>query len=624
MEEMNNSLKQLFGKFADDSTTVMSPANFNEFVTGCQLLDAVFSPKQADEVFVDASNKETLDFTNFRNAVAAVARHKYVTIPKLLEHVVTETSKSEFYGAGQTPGLVAWRIENKIPVPVPSDALHKLYTGDSYIFLKTIHGSSGTAWNIHFWLGKESSVDEIGIAAYKTVELDESLGGGPVQYREVQDNESELFLQLFEETIEYLQGGVDSGFKTVVRGVHRTRLLRLKGAKSVRVTEVKCVSGSLNTGDAFLLDLHPSLFVFYGADCSRAEKLKAQEVARGIKDGERGGKAALVFVDEDPHCAEFWEALGGEVTVTDPGEDDAAADARVAQATKLLRVSDSGGELTVTEAKAVLRAELDTEDVFLLDADDEVFVWVGKACSPAERKEGVPRAQAYLAQAGKPAHTRVTRLVEGMESNCAAFRSHFTDWESEERKRAPPPKPADFSAPRSVGVAKAPVQEDVDVAALASGAAHGAAGEAEAMVDGGGGALQIWRIEQLERVEWPERLHGQFYAGDSFLVLYTYTRAGSSLEEYIIYFWQGVDSSQDEKAASALQAKQLDDEMGDRPVQCRVVQGKEPEHFRQLFAGRMVVHSGGCASGFKNRKDEDSYDTDGVSLFHVKVLAGFQ
>lgn len=33
----------------------------------------------------------------------------------------------------------------------------------------------------------------------------------------------------------------------------------------------------------------------------------------------------------------------------------------------------------------------------------------------------------------------------------------------------------------------------------------------------------------------------------------------------------------------------------------RVTQGKEPSFFRELFNGRMVVHSGGVASGWKNK-----------------------
>jgi hypothetical protein len=32
----------------------------------------------------------------------------------------------------------------------------------------------------------------------------------------------------------------------------------------------------------------------------------------------------------------------------------------------------------------------------------------------------------------------------------------------------------------------------------------------------------------------------------------------------------------------------------------------------------MVIHKGGRASGFKNVNDADSYDDDGVSLFHVR------
>jgi hypothetical protein len=36
----------------------------------------------------------------------------------------------------------------------------------------------------------------------------------------------------------------------------------------------------------------------------------------------------------------------------------------------------------------------------------------------------------------------------------------------------------------------------------------------------------------------------------------------------------------------------------------------------------MIVHAGGKASGFKNVADSDSYDTDGVSLYHVKGEGG--
>ena len=53
-------------------------------------------------------------------------------------------------------------------------------------------------------------------------------------------------------------------------------------------------------------------------------------------------------------------------------------------------------------------------------------------------------------------------------------------------------------------------------------------------------------------------------------------------------------------------------------MQVRVIQNKEPDHFLLIFKGKMVVHSGGIASGFQNRTDGDSYDVDGTRLFHVR------
>jgi len=87
---------------------------------------------------------------------------------------------------------------------------------------------------------------------------------------------------------------------------------------------------------------------------------------------------------------------------------------------------------------------------------------------------------------------------------------------------------------------------------------------------------------------------------------------------YVIYFWLGSQSSQDEKGAAAILATKMDDELNGAATQVRVVMGKEPSHFVRCFKGTMVVHAGGKASGFKNKADADTYDEDGVSLFHVR------
>ena len=40
-------------------------------------------------------------------------------------------------------------------------------------------------YDVFFWLGAETTQDEAGTAAYKTVELDDYLNDEPIQYREV-------------------------------------------------------------------------------------------------------------------------------------------------------------------------------------------------------------------------------------------------------------------------------------------------------------------------------------------------------------------------------------------------------------------------------------------------------
>ena len=97
--------------------------------------------------------------------------------------------------------------------------------------------------------------DEAGTAAIKTVELDAALGGRAVQYREVQEHETDLFLSYFKPCIIPMEGGVASGFKKVEVEKVEPRLFIVKGRRAVRVSQVS--NNSLFYEHYLLLPLHP-------------------------------------------------------------------------------------------------------------------------------------------------------------------------------------------------------------------------------------------------------------------------------------------------------------------------------------------------------------------------------
>ena len=420
---------------------------------------------------------------------------------------------SEFEGAGKKPGVEVWRIEKMVPTPVPLKMYGQFYDGDAYIVCKTTQRPNSSSFDIdiHFWLGEDCSKDEMGVAAYKTVELDEYLGGGPVQHRELQGVESEKFMSVFKK-VEYLKGGVASGFKHVERDSHEPRLLHIKGNRSVRVAQVAMASASLNSGDVFVLDLGTKLIQWNGAECNRKEKAKALDVCVGIKDDERGGKCAVDACDQGSEPAEFWTALGGQGPVA-PATDDAAATAEMGIA-KLLKVSDATGAMSTAEvASGELKREmLDTKDVFIMDNVAEVFVWIGKEASPEERKKGMSVASDYCEQAGRAKTTKVSKVMEGCEP--AVFKSNFVTWQQ-------PAAMMPMNTPRGGNVA-ASGQRDRSASQLMGDMDDQARAEKEneAMVDSGNGTIDVFRIEGFEVVKVDESLEGVFYAGDSYIVKY--------------------------------------------------------------------------------------------------------
>lgn len=336
--------------------------------------------------------------------------------------------------AGKKVGLEIWRIESFKVKKWPKDRYGKFYKGDSYIILNTYEEkeTEKLAWDLHFWLGSETSQDEAGTAAYKTVELDTALGDGPIQHREVCGYESRLFLSYFKKCssggIELLSGGVDSGFNHVKPEEFNPRLIHIKGRKNVRCVQVDLSYESLRSGDCFILDAGLNIYQWQGASCNQQEKVKAAQYARSL-DTERKGKAEVIVIDQDDKdvAEEFWELLGGD-SDSKISEDDGGDDAWEKNTDRrMFQLTDAGGKVEfnlVGQDKTMSKSKLKTEDVFIVDVGDKVYVWIGKASSSAERHKAMSYTQQYIAEYKRPAFLPITRIHEGSEN--AAFNLALT------------------------------------------------------------------------------------------------------------------------------------------------------------------------------------------------------
>uniref|UniRef100_A0A0K0FS95 Gelsolin-like protein 1 (inferred by orthology to a C. elegans protein) n=1 Tax=Strongyloides venezuelensis TaxID=75913 RepID=A0A0K0FS95_STRVS len=347
---------------------------------------------------------------------------------------------------GKKEGLEIWRVNKFKLEKLPKSQYGIFYKGDSYVVMNTKHSE---AWDIHFWLGQNTSIDEQGTAAIKAVEIDNSLNGIPVQHREVQGHESPLFLSYFKKGIRYMDGGYDSGFDHINDKFEnfKPRLLKCKGKRNVRVTQVELSPKSMNLGDVFILDLGLKIYVWMPPGSGRLERIKGIELAQSIQKSERNGRPEVILLDSDyDNCPEFWQYFGGTQTIkTIKKADDVESDENYwrdnRQKTMLWRVSDSSGQVkvTLTGESGLDKSKLDTNDAFIVDTvGGGIYVWLGKGCTSSEKKKAMVWAEKYLQQANRPPWTQVTMVIEDAEP--ADFVQWFSGWKNPKKTQSFEPK----------------------------------------------------------------------------------------------------------------------------------------------------------------------------------------
>uniref|UniRef100_A0A672T9H1 Macrophage-capping protein n=1 Tax=Sinocyclocheilus grahami TaxID=75366 RepID=A0A672T9H1_SINGR len=491
----------------------------------------------------------------------------------------------EFETAGKAPGLQIWRIENMDLKPVPKNLYGNFYTGDAYLLLYT---TTAPSYYIHMWMGNECSQDESGAAAIFSTQLDDFLGGGPVQFREVQNNESLTFLGYFKSGIKYKQGGVASGFHHVLTNdVDVKRLLHIKGRRAIRATEVEMSWSSFNKGDCFIVDLGKDIYQWCGSDCNRFERLKASQLAIDIRDNERNGRAKLIMVEDGTEPDALTKVLGPKSSIAPATPDDEEVDTSNKKKAGLYMISDASGSMktsVVVQTSPFKQEMLSLDECYILDngVDKNVFVWKGPNANTSERKAAMKAAEQFIKEKNYSSKTQIQVLPAGGETTL--FKQFFSNWKDKDQTTGP-------TKAYTIGKIAHVEQIPFDASSLHNNKAMAAQHN---MVDDGSGKVQIWRVEGGGRVPVDPSTYGQFFGGDCYLILYSYKQG--SREQHIIYTWSGLKSTQDELAASAFLTVQLDDSMGGAPVQVRVTQGQEPPHLMSLFKGKpMIIHTGGTS-----------------------------
>lgn len=163
--------------------------------------------------------------------------------------------------------------------------------------------------------------------------------------------------------------------------------------------------------------------------------------------------------------------------------------------------------------------------MFIIDnGTNGIWVWVGRRASDKERVEAMRNARGFVKKKKYPNNTNVTRVIDGSE--CLEFKMLFNYWKDDSNPKT-----------NTVAVGKRAISK---FDALTMEERPSLAAETQ-LVDDGSGQMRIWRIMNDEVVEIAREKHGQFFAGDCYIVWYNYE---SAINRNIVFYWIVIISTQ--------------------------------------------------------------------------------
>lgn len=277
---------------------------------------------------------------------------------------------------------------------------------------------------LYYWLGLRTSIEKQTACAFHVAKLTQDSKIKVSNVRVPQSKEpSEFFVHLFADTGFIIHRGhyqeVAEHWKSNLNSTHLYHINSSHIINTLAI-EIDAKAANLNSGDAFLLFTDKSVTLWVG------KAARKEEVALGTKFGNQFALGrAFQVVHEHSESEEFWAALGGK--------EEYAHVAKVEYATvepRLFVLSDLSGSFKAEEIRSFSQTDLSVNDVALLDAYYELFVWVGSGANENEKKLVQETAQKYLESAKDGRNHNdcvVCTVFSGKET--LNFTKYFKGWD---------------------------------------------------------------------------------------------------------------------------------------------------------------------------------------------------